>query len=104
MIRLKQVLMTGVTMMKISEENMLSSKCNKKEATNQGAMKVDDDDICKKMGTTGEADGEEVLNSLSDFGMISHGMLINQWLLGMCSHEIKYVTFLLVIRGIHVSS
>ena len=56
------------------------------------------------MGTTGEADGEEVLNSLSDFGMISHGMLINQWLLGMCSHEIKYVTFLLVIRVLHVSS
>ena len=44
-IRLKQVLMTGVTMMKISEENMLPSKCNKKEATHQGAMKIDDDDI-----------------------------------------------------------
>ena len=26
---------------------MLPSKCNKKEATNQGAMKIDDDDICK---------------------------------------------------------
>ena len=25
---------------------MLHSKCNKKEATNQGAMKIDDDDIC----------------------------------------------------------
>ena len=44
-IRLKQVLMTGVTMMKISEENMLPSKYNKKEATNQGAMKIDDEDI-----------------------------------------------------------
>ena len=47
MIRLKQVLMTGVTMMKITEDNMLPSKCNKKEATNQGAMKIDDDDICE---------------------------------------------------------
>ena len=26
---------------------MLPSKCNKKEATNQGAMKIDDDDICE---------------------------------------------------------
>ena len=34
MIRLKQVLMTGVKMMKITEDNMLPSKCNKKEATN----------------------------------------------------------------------
>ena len=49
MIRLKQVLVTGVTMMKISEGNMLHNKCNKKEATNQGAMKIDDDDdaICE---------------------------------------------------------
>ena len=37
--------MIGVTMMKISEENVLPSKCNKKEATNQGAMKIDDEDI-----------------------------------------------------------
>ena len=29
-IRLKQVLMTGVKMMKITEDNMLPSKCNKK--------------------------------------------------------------------------
>ena len=27
--------------------NMLPVKCNKKEATNQGAMKIDDDDICQ---------------------------------------------------------
>ena len=27
--------------------NMLPIKCNKKEATNQGAMKIDDDDICQ---------------------------------------------------------
>ena len=32
-------------MMKISEENMLPNKCNKKEATNQGAMKIDDEDV-----------------------------------------------------------
>ena len=47
MIRLKQVLMTGMTMMKIIEDNMLPSKYNKKEATNQGAIKIDDDDICE---------------------------------------------------------
>ena len=45
MIRLKQVLVTGVTMMKISEENMLPNKCNRKEATNQGTIKIDDEDI-----------------------------------------------------------
>ena len=47
MVKLKQVLATGGTMMKISEENILPSKCNKKEATNQGAMKIDDDNICE---------------------------------------------------------
>ena len=47
MIRLKQVLITGVTMMEISEINMLPSKCNKKQASNQGAMKIDDDDVCE---------------------------------------------------------
>ena len=47
MIRLKQVLMTGMTMMKIIEDNMLPSKYSKKEATNQGAIKIDDDDICE---------------------------------------------------------
>ena len=26
---------------------MVPSKCNKKEATNQRAMKIDDDDICE---------------------------------------------------------
>ena len=45
MIRLKQVLMTGVTMMKITEENILPSKCNRKEAANQGTMKIGDNDI-----------------------------------------------------------
>ena len=39
------MLMTDVTMMKISEENILPSKCNKKEATNQGTMKIDDEDM-----------------------------------------------------------
>ena len=42
--------MTGVTMMKISEENILPSNCNKKEATNQGAMKIDDEDIREIIG------------------------------------------------------
>ena len=32
-------------MVKILEENMLPNKCNKKEATNKGAMKIDDEDI-----------------------------------------------------------
>ena len=45
MIRLKQVLVTGVTMMKISENNMLPKTCNRKEATHQGAMKIDNEDI-----------------------------------------------------------
>ena len=47
MIRLKQVLMTVVTMTKRTEDNIPPSKYNKKEATNQGAMKIDDDDICE---------------------------------------------------------
>ena len=45
MIRLNQVLITGATMMEISEKNMLPSKCNKKQATNQGATKIDNDDV-----------------------------------------------------------
>ena len=47
MIRLKQVLITGVTMMEISKNNMLPSKCNKKQVTNQGSMKINDDDVCE---------------------------------------------------------
>ena len=47
MIRLNQVLMTGVTVMNITEDNMIPSKCNKKETTNQGSIKIDDDDICE---------------------------------------------------------
>ena len=45
MIRLKQVLVAGVTMIKISEDNVLPNKCNRKEAKNQGAVKIDDEDI-----------------------------------------------------------
>ena len=47
MIRLKQVLITGVTVKMISDNNMLSNKCNKKQATNQGATKIGDDDVCE---------------------------------------------------------
>ena len=47
MIRLKEVLITGVTMKMIRENNMLPNKCNKKQATNQGATKIDDDDVCE---------------------------------------------------------
>ena len=32
-------------MMKISEKNMLPKTCNRKEAKNQGAMKIDVEDI-----------------------------------------------------------
>ena len=44
-IRLKQVLIIGVTMKMISDNNMLPNKCNTKYATNQGATKIDDDDV-----------------------------------------------------------
>ena len=50
MIRLKQVLIIGatmtMTMTMISDKNMLPNKCNTKQATNQGATKIDDDDVC----------------------------------------------------------
>ena len=45
MIRLKEVLITGVTMKMIRENNMLPNKCNRKQTTNQKAVKIDDDDI-----------------------------------------------------------
>ena len=35
----------GVIMMEISENNMLPSKYNKKQATHQGAMEIDDNDL-----------------------------------------------------------
>ena len=41
MIRLKQVLITGATMKMISDKNIIPNKCNKKQATTQGAMKID---------------------------------------------------------------
>ena len=47
MIRLMQVLITGMTMKMISDKNMLPNKCNKKQATNQGSMKIDNDDVCE---------------------------------------------------------
>ena len=68
MIRLKQVLMTGVTMMKIAENNMLSSKCNKKEATNQGAMKIDDNDISEIIK---EVYRKDKFDKKFDIGLIS---------------------------------
>ena len=30
----------------ISDNNMLPNKCNKKQTKNQGAIKIDDDDVC----------------------------------------------------------
>ena len=47
MIRLNQALITGMTMKMISENNMLPNRCNKKQATHQGAMKIDNDDVCE---------------------------------------------------------
>ena len=32
-------------MMEISERNMLPKTCNRKEATNQGAIKIDDENV-----------------------------------------------------------
>ena len=60
--------MTCVMMMKISEENMLPNKCNKKEAANQGTMKIDDEDtreISKEVYRRDKFDKE------FDIGMIS---------------------------------
>ena len=68
MMRLKQVLVTGVTMMKISEENMLPNKCNKKKATNQGAMKIDDEDIKEIIE---EVYRRDKFNKDFDIGLIS---------------------------------
>jgi hypothetical protein len=36
-------------------------------------------------------------SKLTDFGLISHGLLLNQWLLGHVSHEIKYVPFVMAL-------
>ena len=47
MIKLKQVLITGVTMKRIGDKNMLPNKYNTKQATNQEVMKIDDDDACE---------------------------------------------------------
>ena len=47
MIKLKQVLITGVTMKRIGDKNMLPDKYNTKQATNQEVMKIDDDDACE---------------------------------------------------------
>ena len=47
MIRLKELLVTGVKMKKIGETNMLLNKCNKKQVINQEAMKIDYNDVCE---------------------------------------------------------
>ena len=46
MIRLNQVLITGVKIKRIGETNMIPNACNKKQTTNQEAMKMDDNDVC----------------------------------------------------------
>ena len=68
MIKLKQVLMTGVTMKMISDNNMLPNKCNKKQATNQGAMKIDEDDIYEKIE---EVYRRDQFDKEFDIGLIS---------------------------------
>ena len=47
---------------------MLPSKCNKKETTNQGAMKIDDDDICEIMKEVYRRDN---FDKEFDIGLIS---------------------------------
>ncbi len=42
-------------------------------------------------------DGVDRPRKLTDFGLISHGLLLNQWLLGHVSHEIKYVPFVMTL-------
>ena len=46
MTRLKEVLITGVTMKMIRDKNMLPNKYNKKQAENQKARKIDNDKVC----------------------------------------------------------
>ena len=47
MIRLKDMLITGVTMKKISDKNMILNECNKKKEASQEAMNIDDDNVWK---------------------------------------------------------
>ena len=47
MIRLKQVLIKGVTMKMITDNYILPNKCNKIQATNQESIKINDDDVCE---------------------------------------------------------
>ena len=55
-------------MMEISENNMLPSKFNKKQATNQGAMNIDDDDICEIIEEVYRSDN---FDKEFDIGLIS---------------------------------
>ena len=60
--------MTVVMIMKITEDNMLPSKCNNKEATNQGVMKIDDDDVCEIIE---EVYRRDTFDKEFDIGLIS---------------------------------
>ena len=68
MIRLKQVLITGVTMKMISDNNILPNKCNKKQATHQGAVKIDDDvrEIIEKIYRIDKFDKEFNIGLISE--------------------------------------
>ena len=68
MIRLKQVLITGATLIEISEKNMLPSKHNKKQATHQGAVKIDDDvrEIIEKIYRIDKFDKEFNIGLISE--------------------------------------
>ena len=68
MIRFKQVLITGVTMKRISEHNMLQNKRNKKQVAKQEEMKIDDDDVCEIIK---EMYRRDKLNKEFDIGLIS---------------------------------
>ena len=55
-------------MMEISERNMLPKTCNRKEATNQGAMKIDDEDV---KGIIEEVYRRDKFDKEFDIGLIS---------------------------------
>ena len=71
MIKLKQVLITGVTMKRIGDKNMLPDKYNTKQATNQEVMKIDDDDdaceIIEKIYRRDKLDKEFDIGLISEY-------------------------------------
>ena len=44
---LRQMLIIGVTMKRISDKNILPNKYNQKQVANEEAMNIDNDDVCE---------------------------------------------------------